>query len=347
MWAEKTIIRTASGIGLALVVFLGAIWGFRSVPGVSQAEAQQAPSGALRHLVPLVRPDEPLLPLRQNKDDLNAQKVALGRALFEDNRLSRDNTISCAFCHNLAQGGVDRQVRSIGVGGQEGTINAPTVYNSSLNFRQFWDGRASTLEEQAAGPIHNPLEMASSWEEALPKLTADAALKSRFMSIYGRPPSAETVQDAIAEFERSLLTPSRMDRWLLGEDEALTPEELAGYRLFVQHGCVACHQGVNVGGNMYQRFGVMRDYFEGKAKVDAADLGRFNVTRREEDKHVFKVPSLRNVTLTSPYFHDGSTASLHEAVSKMGHYQLGVDLPPEDVQAIVLFLYALTGEALQ
>jgi cytochrome c peroxidase len=309
-----------------------------------EAGAQQ--TGSIAQGRALVRPDEPLLPIQPIRN-LNAQKVALGRALFNDPRLSRDNSISCAFCHDLARGGVDRLPRSIGTGGRENTINAPTVFNAALNFRQFWDGRARTLEEQVSGPIHNPVEMSSSWDEVIPKLMADKGVRSQFDAIYGKPPEAETVQDAIAEFERSLITPSRMDRWLLGDDDALNPQELAGYRLFKQYGCVACHQGANVGGNMYQRFGIMYNYFEGKEKVALTDLGRFNVTGREEDRHVFKVPSLRNVTLTMPYFHDGSMPSLHEAVSKMGYFQLGVNLPPEDVQAIVLFLYSLTGEQLQ
>jgi cytochrome c peroxidase len=315
--------------------------------GIPKADAQQA--GAITQQGrSLVRPDEPLLPIRQIQN-LDTQKVALGRDLFNDNRLSRDNSISCAFCHNLSRGGggVDHLPHSIGTGGREGPINAPTVFNAALNFRQFWDGRALTLEEQVAGPIHNPVEMSSSWDEVLPKLAADEPLSKRFKALYGTSPTANAVQDAIAEFERSLITPSRMDRWLLGDDDALNPQELAGYRLFKQYGCVACHQGANVGGNMYQRFGVMFDYFEDKSKVESSDLGRFNVTGREEDKHVFKVPSLRNVILTSPYFHDGSMTSLHEAVSKMGYFQLGIDLPPEDVQAIVFFLYSLTGEQLQ
>ncbi|MDR1648169.1 MAG: cytochrome-c peroxidase [Zoogloeaceae bacterium] len=294
----------------------------------------------------LIRPDEPILPILKNKS-LDSRKVALGQALFHDVRLSHDSTISCAFCHDLKRGGVDRLPRSFGVGGQEGSINSPTVYNASLNFRQFWDGRAATLEEQAAGPVHNPVEMASSWEEVMPRLKNDVKLASQFEAIYNEGPAPFAIQDAIAEFERSLVTPSRMDRWLLGEDDALNTQELKGYTLFKQYGCVACHQGANVGGNMYQKFGIMRDYFENRDKRSGADMGRFNVTGREEDRHVFKVPTLRNITLTGPYFHDASAKSLHEAVSQMGYYQLGVELPNEDVQSIVIFLYALTGDELQ
>jgi cytochrome c peroxidase len=289
--------------------------------------------------------NEPILPIKK-PTGLDPRKVALGDDLFHDTRLSHDNTISCASCHNLAAGGVDLLPRSIGVDGRQGEINAPTVYNAALNFRQFWDGRAADLAEQIEGPIHNPVEMATNWQEALPKLAADEALKARFMALYGTPPTEASTIDAIVEFERSLITPSRMDRWLMGDNNALTPEELQGYELFKQHGCIACHQGANVGGNLYQRFGVMRDYFAGRKHITHADLGRFNVTGREEDRYVFKVPSLRNVMLTPPYFHDASTESINEAVREMGRYQLGIDLPEKDVESIVHFLSALTGEQL-
>jgi cytochrome c peroxidase len=289
----------------------------------------------------LARPDEPILPV-SIPIGLDAQKVTLGQILFRDTRLSRDNTISCATCHDLANGGVDRLPRSFGVGGAVGDINTPTVYNSSLNFRQFWDGRAATLEEQAEGPILSPVEMASSWEHVLSVLEGDPQISARFRAIYGGKVSREQVLEVIAEFERSLVTPSRFDRWLKGDERAISEKELEGYTLFKRHGCTACHQGVNVGGNIFQKFGVMLDYFANK-EVTQADLGRFNVTGREEDKHVFKVPGLRNVALTSPYFHDGSAQSLHEAVATMGRYQLGLDIPAEEVQLIVLFLTTLTG----
>ncbi|MDR0996804.1 MAG: cytochrome-c peroxidase [Zoogloeaceae bacterium] len=336
------------------VLLLGLIWLVAQselAPGKDAALPQAAaPVGAQlqtedAYATP-TQSDEPILPIKK-PTDLDPKKVALGNDLFHDPRLSRDDTISCAFCHSLSTGGVDRLPRSLGVGGQEGEINAPTVYNASLNFRQFWDGRAADLAEQASGPVQNPVEMAAHWEDVLKKLSADKALNARFMDIYGTPPTLGNVTNAVAEFERSLVTPSRMDRWLLGDAGALTPEELEGYLLFKQHGCVACHQGANVGGNLYQRFGIMRDYFAGRNDLTHADQGRFNVTGREEDRHVFKVPSLRNVMLTPPYFHDASTDSITEAVRQMGLYQLGVDLPREDVDAIVRFLNALTGEQLE
>ncbi|MDR0672757.1 MAG: cytochrome-c peroxidase [Zoogloeaceae bacterium] len=294
---------------------------------------------------PSMRLDEPLMPIRE-PTTLDAQKVALGKLLFHDARLSRDGGVSCASCHDLAKGGVDRRARSLGVNGREGEINAPTVYNAAFNFRQFWDGRVGSLEEQVSGPVLNPVEMANTWDRVLATLRADVRMASSFRAIYQSEPTMAAVQDAIAEFERSLVTPSRMDRWLLGDAGALSDEELEGYRLFRRHGCVACHQGENIGGNLFQRFGVMQDYFAGK-KATTADLGRYNVTGREEDKYVFKVPSLRNVALTPPYFHDASTDSLDEAVALMGRFQLGVDLSQEDVSSIVLFLHTLTGEKLQ
>jgi cytochrome c peroxidase len=335
------------GLGILIVALvIGAIF-FLPSPKNNGALIKAAQNDASHQAVPASRLDEPLSPIRA-PTGLDERKVALGRQLFHDPRLSKDNSVSCATCHNLARGGVDRLARSVGVGGKKGEVNAPTVYNSSLNFRQFWDGRADTLEEQVAGPVQNPVEMATTWEDVLAKLQADQQAVAQFRAIYNSPPTAAAVQNAIAEFERSLITPSRMDRWLLGEADAITRQELEGYRLFRRHGCVACHQGENVGGNLFQRFGVMQDYFAGR-KVDDSDpdLGRFRVTKREEDRFVFKVPSLRNVALTAPYFHDASAATLEEAVSKMGRYQLGVDLPAEEVQSIVLFLHTLTGEQLQ
>ncbi|MDR0529300.1 MAG: cytochrome-c peroxidase [Zoogloeaceae bacterium] len=316
-------------------------WGEKESPGVAEAKAHLLDTG----VDAAQRLDEPLIPISR-PENLDAQKVALGQLLFRDARLSKDGTVSCASCHDLTRGGVDHLPQSLGVGKAKGSINAPTVYNSSLNFRQFWDGRAATLEEQAAGPILNPVEMASNWDQVLRVLNEDERMLSRFHAIYNGPPTPERVQNAIAEFERSLLTPSRMDRWLRGESNALSDEELKGYRLFKQYGCVACHQGENVGGNLFQRFGIMANYFAGRATTEA-DLGRFNVTKREEDKFVFKVPGLRNVAITAPYFHDASVNTLEEAVTIMGRYQLGIDLPKEDTQSITRFLHALTGEQLQ
>jgi cytochrome c peroxidase len=276
--------------------------------------------------------------------ELPAAKLALGEQLFHEPRLSRDDSLSCAGCHDLERGGIDRRKFSVGVGGAVGGINAPTVFNSSLAFAQFWDGRAATLEEQAAGPIHNPLEMASNWDEVLPKLRADSGYAAKFARLYPDGITAANVVDAIASFERSLVTPdSRFDRYLRGEREAMTAREIEGYQRFRALGCTSCHQGVLLGGNMYQKFGVMRDYFAGRTP-SAADLGRYNVTKRAEDRHVFKVPSLRNVALTAPYFHDASADTLEAAVVVMARHQLGREIESRDVEAIVAFLHTLTGQ---
>jgi cytochrome c peroxidase len=303
-------------------------------PAVS-SPATQAPE--------LVRQVEPIAPLRRNMA-LPPEKVALGERLFQEPALSRDGSMSCSTCHNLAEGGTDRRRFSIGIDGKTGSINAPTVFNSGFNFVQFWDGRAASLEEQVAGPIHNPIEMASNWEQVLAKLKANDAYRAAFARLYPDEITAANTADAIATFERSLVTPdSPFDRYLRGNADALTAEEQEGYRRFKEYGCSSCHQGINIGGNLYQRFGVMRDYFADKA-MDDADQGRYNVTRREEDRHVFKVPSLRNIAVTAPYFHDGSAETLEDAVAIMGRFQLGRELSDEDKRLITGFLRSLTGQ---
>jgi len=287
---------------------------------------------------------EPLLPL-PGVPDLPADRVALGKDLFSDPILSRDGTVACANCHVLAHGGTDNRRVSSGVGGALGTMNAPTVFNAALNFTQFWDGRAASLEAQVSGPLQNPVEMATTWPEALARLGAHAGYAARFKSAYPDGLTADNVRNALASFERTLLTPGApLDRYLGGDRKAMTDEELEGYRRFKQYGCASCHQGANVGGNLFQRFGVMEDYFADTGSADMkTNLGRFNVTGHPDDRHVFKVPSLRNVALTAPYFHDGSVDSLDEAVSIMGRVQLGQKLSDEDVRLIVGFLHALTG----
>lgn len=287
---------------------------------------------------------EPITPLPESIP-LDARKVALGNRLFHDKRLSRDNSVACANCHVLDKGGVDGRQRSIGIGGQTVAVNAPTVFNSGFNFKQFWDGRAESLEDQIDGPVHNAGEMGSSWPEVIGKLKNDAAYVPAFANIYPDGIQEKNIKDAIATFERALVTPnSRFDKTLRGDRNTMTADELKGYRLFKNYGCIACHQGVNIGGNMFERLGVMGDYFKDRGNIVQADLGRFNVTKNEEDKHMFKVPSLRNVALTAPYFHDGSAATLEQAVIIMGKYQLGVVIPASDVALITAFLKTLTGE---
>ena len=338
--ANPAKVRRVLAIALtALVAVAWIVFRWQAVPTEAQfAETVLSPGQA-----PGGRSGEPILPLYR-AEGLDPAKIALGRQLFHDPRLSSDESISCATCHPLDKGGADGLKVSPGVGGTQGSINAPSVLTAAHNFRQFWDGRAATLEEQAGGPITNPVEMASTWDQVLAKLRADSELSQGFAQAYQAGLTPDTIRHALAEFERSLPMPSRFDRWLLGDDGALAANELAGYRLFKKHGCSGCHQGRNVGGNLFQRFGVMAAYFGGKTP-SKADLGRFNVTGRDEDRHVFKVPSLRNVARTAPYFHDASAARLEEAVRVMGRHQLGMELPESDIAQIVAFLHALDSEA--
>lgn len=286
---------------------------------------------------------EPISPL-QAPANLDARKIELGRKLFHDRRLSNDNTISCASCHNLEKGGTDQLARSVGVHGSVGDINTPTVFNSSLNFKQFWDGHADTLAEQISGPIHNPKEMDAAWDDIIEKLKKDSGYKADFAKIYGSMTEANAV-DALVEFENSLVTiNSRFDKFLMGEANALSEDEKEGYRLFKNYGCTSCHQGANIGGNLFEKFGVMGDYFADRGNITTVDYGRFNVTKKMEDKFRFKIPSLRNVRLTPPYFHDGHAKTLNEAVVIMAKYQLGKKIPAHEVEKIILFLESLTGE---
>ncbi|MEW8506334.1 MAG: cytochrome-c peroxidase [Candidatus Thiodiazotropha sp.] len=277
--------------------------------------------------------------------NLNPRVVSLGDKLFHDVRLSQDNSISCASCHVLSTGGTDGRSVSMGIGGAIGDIKAPTVYNSTFNFVQFWDGRAPTLEDQAAGPVHNPVEMNSNWEEVISKLEQDPVLVEEFEALFEDGISKDNIATAIATFEHSLVTiNSRFDRWLKGE-EVLTDQELRGYRLFKSYGCISCHQGTNVGGNMFGFMGAKGDYFKDRQRaVTKADMGRYNVTKNPDDRHYFKVPSLRLAAINPPYFHDGSESTLQGAVRIMGRYQLGRELPEDDIEAIVAFLHTLVGE---
>jgi cytochrome c peroxidase len=277
--------------------------------------------------------------------ELKSGKVLLGEKLFNDPQLSADGTISCASCHFLKSGGSDGRPVSIGMGGAKGDYNAPTVFNSVFNFRQFWDGRAADLVEQISGPLTSPVEMASSWVIAVRRVNENPAYRQAFREEYDNEINERTIADALARYETTLITPDApFDRYLGGDDRAISADALEGYRRFSDYGCISCHQGINIGANFFQRFGVMGDYFADRGNVTKSDLGRYNVTGQDEDRYVFKVPSLRNVALTAPYFHDGSTANLDQAVEIMGRYQLGRTLTEEDRRYIVAFLESLTGE---
>lgn len=288
--------------------------------------------------------EEPVQPL-EPVQGLNTAMVELGRELFHDPRLSANGAISCASCHDLNAGGVDGRAHSIGIHGAAGAVNAPTVFNAALNPSQFWDGRAATLESQIDGPVESPVEMGSRWPDVVARLKRSPEYVDTFRRVFNTDISAAGIRAAIAEFERSLTTPGApFDRWLRGDSRAITPRAKRGYALFKANGCASCHQGMNVGGNMYETLGVMGSYFRDRGNVTLSDRGRYNITGDPEDLYMFKVPSLRNVALTAPYFHDGTVATLPEAVRLMARYQLGRSLPADDVSSIVEFLGSLTAE---
>ncbi len=268
----------------------------------------------------------------------NIPKANLGQKLFNDKRLSKDNTISCASCHIIEEGGDDNLVVSIGINGQKGTRNAPTVLNARFNANQFWDGRSGNLQDQAQGPIHNPIEMGSNFKEVIAKLKKDKKYVAQFSILYNDGITGNNITDAITEFENTLITPnSKFDKFLRGDNQALSSDEKEGYILFKEYGCISCHNGVNIGGNLMQKLGVIEDF---KTK----DFGKYNETKNIDDKFYFKVPSLRNIEQTSPYFHDGLTPTLRDAVNKMAFYQVGYTLKKDETDKIILFLKTLTGE---
>lgn len=296
-----------------------------------------------RRAAPVSVRDEPIRPLPP-RPELDPTLLRLGRDLFHDPRLSTDGTISCASCHMIPTGGDDGRAVSLGVEGRAGTRNAPTVLNAALNFRQFWDGRAADLAAQAEGPLLAENEMGwLTWEPLLAALRAEPDLVARFAEAFPeRGLTRDTVLLAITTFEEWLLTPDApFDRWLAGDDHALSADALAGYGRFKDLGCIACHQGRNVGGNMFQRIGrAEASPFEGATE----HAGRFDQTGAERDLHRFKVPSLRNASRTAPYLHDGSLATLPDAIRFMGRYQLGLELDDNDVRLIEAFIQSLEGE---
>lgn len=288
--------------------------------------------------------DGTIVPIPQSLD-LDEKKVSLGEKLFLDVRLSHDNSLSCESCHNLNTGATIPLVKAVGMNGQVGERNSPTLFNSVFNIAQFWDGRAKTLEDQIDGPIENTKEMGSDWENVLRKLKADTSYVTSFSDIYPDGITADSVKNALATFERSLITPnSRFDRYLRGEESVLNAEEIRGYQMFRSFGCSSCHQGVNIGSNLYQKFGVFVDADKHIDTSGKVDTGRFAITGAEKDKFVFKVPTLRNIALTAPYFHDGSAATLEDAVKTMGKLQLGRHLDEDEIKLIISFLKTLTGE---
>jgi cytochrome c peroxidase len=269
------------------------------------------------------------------------EKVELGRTLYYDPRLSKNHDVSCNTCHLLDRGGVDGQPTSTGHREQRGGRNSPTVYNAALHLAQFWDGRAADVEEQAKGPVLNPIEMAMPSEKAviavLESIPDYAPLFAAAFPGEEKPITYENMARAIGAFERKLLTPSPFDAFIAGDDGALSDEQIAGLDAFVQAGCIACHQGVAIGGGLYQKLGVIKPY-------PTEDSGRAEITGKETDKQVFKVPSLRNIAKTGPYLHDGSIERLDEMIRIMAEYQLGIPIDDAQVIAIQSFLESLTGD---
>lgn len=294
--------------------------------------------------------DEPVCPIPESVE-FDKAKAELGERLFNDGRISLDGTITCATCHVLEDGGADHADERVseGINGLKGGVNAPTVYNSGFNVRQFWNGRAADLREQAEGPATNPVEMGDqSWDQICERLSKDKALVKEFEALYPEEGLTKmTVTDAIAEFERTLITPnSRFDKYLKGDKDAITPEELLGYEKFKENACATCHTGAILGGRSFEYLDIYGDYFSDRTDeiaYNSDDDGLKGYTGKVEDLHKFKVPGLRNISLTAPYFHDGTFLTLEDAVKAMARYELGKDLTDKDIQSIVAFMNTLDG----
>ena len=337
--APRTLAAVVAGSGLPLLLAgsMTSVPEAASVPEV--ASVPEAPAPAAQD------GGEPITVLRPPEPPGDPARISLGMRLFHDARLSGNGTAACASCHDLNAGGDDGRDHPIGADGKPLAFNAPTIFNVSRNFRLNWRGEFRSIEEQNEAALLDPVVMNTNWSALLRTLRSDPGYRRGFDSAYGSAPARASVLDALAAFQRSLVTvDARFDRYLRGDREALTAEELHGYELFKGYGCVACHQGANVGGNLFQKFGIFADPFAQRTGDDDNDLGRFTVTGLERDRHVFRVPSLRNVALTAPYFHDGRTGSLEEAIRIMARTQLGRELPVADVDAIRRFLGTLTGE---
>ncbi len=283
---------------------------------------------------------EPIAPLPTHLEDVDIAKAKLGRMLYLDPILSSDRTVSCHSCHSFEHGSADPNAVSLGVYGRKGDIQSPPVYNSRYNFKQFWNGRAANLKEQLNGPLFNHAEMNMTPAEIEARLNENRTYQDLFNKVYGATPiTVENVADAIVEFEKALITPnSRFDRYLRGEIQ-LSPEEEKGYEKFKSLGCITCHNGINIGSNAFQKMGLFIDYPYDKKYQD-----RFSLTKKEIHKNVFKVPTLRNITMSAPYFHNASAETIEEAVTTMARYNLGIFISKKERDLIVAFLKSLEGE---
>jgi cytochrome c peroxidase len=287
---------------------------------------------------------EPIFPIPL-KVEVESKKAELGELLFFDTRLSSNNQIACASCHQLEAGGDDNVALGISMAAEQHIINTPSIFNSVYNFRQNWDGSTKTLQQQVDAVLKSRHAFDNNWDDVIVTLSKDALLSNDFYEVYQDGFSKENIIDAIVEFEKTLTTPnSRFDRYLRNEDIELSDEEIRGYLTFKELGCISCHQGVNIGGNLYQKFGVFYNYIAERGDIKKPDYGRMNATNRQMDAFVFKVPSLRNIAVTAPYLHDGSAATIEEAISIMGKTQLGRALSTEEIDLIKSFLGTLTGE---
>lgn len=345
MCSQESAGGRAKGFRRSISIFLGLLSAIWLVAG-SVIPARSAPASETQTEANAAM-EEPIAPLPLASNE-NPAKVALGERLFGDARLSRDRSMSCATCHRFDRGGADGLPVARRADGTLLARNTPTVFNAGFNYFFNWDGSTETLEAHAEKLMLNPDVMDTDWIELLGRLKADSSYAAAFDAAYPDGLIKANVLDAMATYERSLVTPnSRFDQYLRGRREALTEEERQGYRLFKSYGCVACHQGTNIGGNMFQRFGIFpysRAPADGDKPGGQVDFGRFQVTQIERDRHVFRVPSLRNVALTAPYFHNGQAATLESAVDTMAQVQLGKTLTSEEVGLIVRFLHTLTGE---
>ncbi|HHJ35849.1 MAG TPA: c-type cytochrome [Gammaproteobacteria bacterium] len=286
---------------------------------------------------------EPIFPLPQQVE-VDAGKAELGETLFSDVRLSRDRNVACSSCHHLDTGGDDDVALGLSSSAEQHIINTPSIFNARYNFRQNWDGSSKTLYDQINTVMKNHHEFNSQWDNIVSRLSLDKVFKEKFKQSYKEGLSKDNIIDAIVEFENTLITPdSRFDRYLRNEDDTLTRNELEGYRVFKELGCISCHQGINIGGNLYQKFGVFYNYLAERGNINKLDYGRMNITHRPMDAFVFKVPSLRNVAVTAPYLHDGSAETIEQAISIMGKTQLGRILTEDEVFLIKSFLNTLTG----
>ncbi len=282
---------------------------------------------------------EPIEPIPQSIP-YDKPLAELGKMLFFDPILSKDRTISCASCHVLSLGGADGRAFSVGVDGKLGDMNSPTVFNSVFNFKQFWNGRANSLVDQVDGPIHNPVEMALSADEAVKILNNNKFYRQEFQKITNKSKIRYSdIVAAIVEYEKTLITPdAKFDKFLRGEIE-LSSDEKDGYKLFKSKGCITCHNGVNIGGNSFQKIGLINP-----VKYDNSVQDRYKITNNAKDKNVYKVPTLRNIELTAPYFHDGSSHTLEDAIERMSYHNLGFKPTKKEVQLLIIFLKTLTGK---